>query len=223
MFLWIEASTRIDRVCTNNDTVLKLDIPGPGLVSNSYLQTQQEQLTLFELRRLKPLSLGSQESPSGQPEMRWWSLEGVSVVLMQRPPSGQTQFQWMTILGLLPTLQLFTNCSILSLAWLKYALYWRSKYSQDPLVKVFSKYKLDKLPAFFCHPNAHSCRCIFIKHRLISHSFREMLGTYQREWRHRTRKNGKINYLKVSCYSLTKRFTKSSMPMPNYFTSCSIF
>lgn len=81
-----------------------------------------------------------------------------------------------------PTLQLFTNGSILSAAWLKYVLYWKSKYSQDPLIKVFSKYKLDELLSFsFCHPDTHSCKYIFIKHRLINHSFRKMLGIYQRE------------------------------------------
>lgn len=47
--------------------------------------------------------------------------------------------------------------------------------------KVFLKYELDKVPAFFCHPNAHNCRCIFIKHKLCNHSSGEMIRIYHRE------------------------------------------
>ena len=46
----------------------KLDIPASSLVSNP--TCKQEPLTLVELRKLKLFSLGSQESPLGQPEMR---------------------------------------------------------------------------------------------------------------------------------------------------------
>lgn len=40
----------------------------------------------------------------------------------------------------------------------------------DPLIKVFSKHKLDKLPAFFCHASVHNGLCISIEH-FVNYAF----------------------------------------------------
>lgn len=190
-----------------------------SLVSNP--TCKQEPLTLIELRKLK-LFLGAVKSlPFGSARNE---MKPLRVSLWFLCKYHHWNRQWND--NPRPTLQLFTKGSILSAAWLKYVLYWKSKYSQDPLSRLRYFQNTSWMSChlfFFCHPDTHSCKYIFIKHRLINHSFRKMLGIYQRELKAQNQEEWKINYQKSFLLVFIKKFTKSSMPVPNYFTSYSVF
>lgn len=126
------------------------------------MKTQQERLSLVELQRLKPFSLHSEESPSAR---------NGSILPGGRCLSGSYAKTTIWI----DTIFMNDKCS--HTAALNYTLYQRSDCSQDPKRKVFSKYKLDKVPACFCHPNAHNCRCVSLKQGLINPSSGATLGT----------------------------------------------
>lgn len=156
-----------------------------------YLKTQQERLPLVELRRLKSLSLGSGVSFRSSKN---------EIILPKGYLSGSRAKTtiWMDTIFMndnprpSPCTAIVHMLQHLEFDLVKIHFALETKRFSGPN-KVFLKCKLDKVPAFFYHPNAHNCRCIFIKHELCNHSSGEMIGTYHREWKHRTRMNEKIN------------------------------
>lgn len=144
-----------------------------------YLKTQQELLSLVEIRRLKSLSLGSRV---------FFRSSRNEIILPKRVSqcsSAKTTI-WMDTVFMNdnPRPSPFT-ATIHTLQHLEFDLVkihfvLESKRFSGPN-KAFLTYKLDKVPAFFCHPNAHNCRYIFIEHELCNHSSGEMIGIHHRD------------------------------------------